>query len=249
VYVNSLVEINFDNNIKPLPEEIEGNSSKNKVSLYHVNNTHEKTIIEFLKQKNLRYCDDCIAKLCNIQPRQTVNQICRRACEKGKIIRGYSQCSYCGNNKITNSFSSKTEQFISPKAEPQKPSSNNNNLNMSEDLVKQLLAEYLEKNGWKAKVSMGKEHGTDIEAYCDNAKWIIEVKGCGSLNAMRVNYFISILGETLQRMDDETSKYSIALPKIQQFINLWNRLPKLAKERTGISALFVDESGNVEEII
>lgn len=211
--------------------------------------THEKTIIEFLKGKNLRYCDDCIAKLCNIQPRQTVNQICRKAYETGKIIRGYTQCSYCGNNKITNSFNPKTEQFISLNVQPPKPNSNNNNINMSEDFVKQLLAEYLEKNGWEAKVAMGKEHGSDIVAYRDNAKWIIEVKGCGSLNAMRVNYFISILGEILQRMDNENSKYSIALPKIQQFINLWNRLPKLAKERTGISALFVDEFGNVEEVV
>lgn len=211
-------------------------------------NTHEKIIIGFLKRENLGYCDDCIAKLCNIQPRQTVNQICRRAYEAGKIIRGYSQCSYCGNKKITNSFNPKTEQFISTSIQPQKTSDNNNNINMSEDLVKQLLAQYLEKNGWKVKVAMGKEHGVDIEAYRDDAKWIIEVKGCGSLNAMRVNYFLSILGETLQRMDDKNCKYSIALPKIQQFINLWNRLPKLAKERTGISALFVDEHGDVEEI-
>jgi len=30
---------------------------------------------------------------------------------------------------------------------------------------------------------------------------------------MRVNYFLGVLGETLQRMDDAQAKYSIALPR------------------------------------
>jgi len=29
---------------------------------------------------------------------------------------------------------------------------------------------------------------------------------------------------------------------------LWDRLPELAKRRTGFSALFVDDSGRVEEL-
>ncbi len=33
---------------------------------------------------------------------------------------------------------------------------------------------------------------------------------------MRVNYFLSVLGETLQRRDDETAKYSMALPDLEQ---------------------------------
>ncbi|BDG48321.1 hypothetical protein PspKH34_28820 [Parageobacillus sp. KH3-4] len=55
---------------------------------------------------------------------------------------------------------------------------------------------------------------------------------------LNVNYFLTILGEILQRMEDPYAKYSIALPGIQQFLKLWDRLPLLAKMRT---ALFVDE--------
>ena len=66
---------------------------------------------------------------------------------------------------------------------------------------------------------------------------------------MRVNYFLSALGETLQRMDDRNAKYSIALPDLQQFRSLWDRLPDLAKSRTEITALFVDEKGNVRRVI
>jgi hypothetical protein len=64
---------------------------------------------------------------------------------------------------------------------------------------------------------------------------------------MRVNYFLAVLGELLQRMDDGSAKYSIALPDLQQFRNLWLRLPRLAKQKTGISCLFVDSRGNIQE--
>ena len=63
---------------------------------------------------------------------------------------------------------------------------------------------------------------------------------------MRVNYFLHVLGEAPQRMDDPHAAYSIALPDLKQFRNLWGRLPQLAKQRTGITAIFVNEDGNVE---
>lgn len=63
------------------------------------------------------------------------------------------------------------------------------------------------------------------------------------------DYFLAILGETLQRMSDINAKYSIALPHMKQFINLWQRLPDLAKQRTGITALFIDNQGNVIEML
>jgi hypothetical protein len=65
---------------------------------------------------------------------------------------------------------------------------------------------------------------------------------------MRVNYFLGVLGELLQRMSDPEAKYSIALPDLPQFRRLWERLPELAKRRTTISALFVSGSGDVEEV-
>lgn len=65
---------------------------------------------------------------------------------------------------------------------------------------------------------------------------------------MRVNYFLGVLGELLQRMSDPEAKYSIALPDLPQFRRLWDRLPAQAKGRTGISALFVNDSGRIEEV-
>lgn len=93
-----------------------------------------------------------------------------------------------------------------------------------------------------------RRQGVDINASHEDRRWVIEVKGRGSLNAMRVNYFLGVMGGLLQRMNDPKAKYSIALPDLPQFRRLWARLAALAKRRTGISALFVADSGQVEEV-
>ena len=97
-------------------------------------------------------------------------------------------------------------------------------------------------------LSGGEAAAPTLSGTKDGKKWIIEVRGCVSLNPMRVYYFLSILGELLQRMNDPDARYSIALPDLKQFRGLWQRLPELAKSRTAISALFVDISGRVKEV-
>ncbi|GAB6390927.1 MAG: hypothetical protein MdMp014T_0300 [Treponematales bacterium] len=120
--------------------------------------------------------------------------------------------------------------------------------NLSEDAVKNILRSFLEEQGWqKIQVAMGKEHGIDVDAHRNSERWIIEAKGCGSRNPMRVNYFLSVLGKMLQRMDDPSAKYSIALPAMKQYEGLWARLPTLAKSRTKITALFISKDGRVVE--
>lgn len=102
--------------------------------------------------------------------------------------------------------------------------------------------------GYEVKVAMGFERGIDIDARRGKERWIIEVKGPGSRPEMRVNYFIAMLGELLQRMDDESARYSIALPDIPQFRRLWDRLPQLARDRTGISAIFVSLDSGIDQV-
>jgi Holliday junction resolvase-like predicted endonuclease len=124
----------------------------------------------------------------------------------------------------------------------------NQALLLSEDTLKQHLCKWFNSNGWDViHVAWGHTRGIDMVAVRNGKKWIVEVKGIGSLPQMRVNYFLCVLGETLQRMDDRAAKYSIALPDVNQFRNLWNGLPSLAKQRTQISALFVSDKGVVTE--
>jgi len=116
---------------------------------------------------------------------------------------------------------------------------------LSEDELKEHLEKWLTTNDWTVTVAWGKSRGVDILATRRKERWIIEVKGHGSLQPMRVNYFIAMLGEILQRMVDPESKYSIAMPDVSQFRGLWARLPELAKKRTQITALFVTSAGVV----
>jgi len=119
---------------------------------------------------------------------------------------------------------------------------------LSENDVKRKLQAWLEAAGWQVRVRRDRAHGVDIDAKRDGKRWVIECKGCGSLGAMRVNYFLAVLGELLQRMHDQAARYSIALPDMKQFRGLWTRLPSIAKSRTQITALFVGPTGDVEEV-
>jgi hypothetical protein len=59
--------------------------------------------------------------------------------------------------------------------------------------------EGLESARWQVQVIWGRAAGIDIEARRDGQRWMIEAQGSGSLEAMRVNYVLAILGEVLQR--------------------------------------------------
>jgi hypothetical protein len=118
---------------------------------------------------------------------------------------------------------------------------------LTEDQVKAILEGWLHSAGWTARVAWEKMRGIDIEAQRRDERWVIETKGCGSLPAMRVNYFLAVLGEILQRMDDDQARYSLAFPDLPQFRGLWERLPKLAKARLCVTALFVRADGTVVE--
>lgn len=172
-------------------------------------------------------------------PQQPVNRICRTLTKQGHLVRRKRADGLIGNYLAEN--------FVTPTAVLQKAPMVSE-IQLSEDFLKAKLQTWLVADGWHVQIAWAKAHGIDIEARTENRRWIIEVKGQGSRAAMRVNYFLAILGETLQRMDDGNAKYSIALPDAPQFRNLWKRLPDLAKTRTTITALFVDAQGHVAEL-
>jgi hypothetical protein len=177
----------------------------------------------------------------NDKPQQPVNIACR-SLEKRRILRRQKIGGNPIGNYLTGQESVATSLYhIASDRTP-------NNEHLSEDIIKEILERWLIAQGWKVTVAWGHDRGIDIDAAKENQRWVIEVKGQGSRDAMRVNYFLAIIGETLQRMGDAEAKYSIALPDMQQFRNLWMRLPLLAKTRTGITAIFVTGNGNVSEI-
>ena len=97
-------------------------------------------------------------------------------------------------------------------------------------------------DSFRKEPDAGKPH---VRIFCEGRT---TVRGASTRpkQPMRVNYFIGILGETLQRMDDPDARYSIAFPDMRQYRGLWERLPQLAKERTTIDMLLIDSKGNIE---
>ena len=178
-------------------------------------------------------------------PQQSINQAARWLKSRGRLIRrNRPEDGLIGNYPANGNGGLESVQ---------PPQSGNRRRNhdvdaLSEDEIKGILNEYLQADGWETKAAPGRERGIDIDAARGAERWIIEVKGPGSRPPMRVNYFISILGETLQRMNDPDAKYSIALPDLEQYRRLWNRLPQLAKTRTGISLLLVSVDGEIENL-
>jgi hypothetical protein len=169
---------------------------------------------------------------------QPINQRCHAMKDKGVLLRRTRQDGLIGNYLTSNIVN-----YIAPQKSEidHKPNADN----LSEDDVKHILEKWLVGECWQVQIAWGHSQGVDIEARKGTKRWLIEAKGSGSLHPMRVNYFLSVIGETLQHMSDPEASYSIAFPDMQQFRNLWGRLPALAKSRTQISALFVSKEGNV----
>lgn len=178
------------------------------------------------------------------EPQQPVNIVCRDLAAKGILKRRRRDDGLIGNYPSGGATRSQSIP-TTPMKDQQRPKGDHA---LAEDEVKRLLSRWLEREGWTVKVAWGKERGLDIDAVRGEERWCIEVKGCGSRPEMRVNYFVGMLGETLQRMQDVNARYSIALPDMRQFRGLWTRLPQLAKERVGITALFVSADSDVAEV-
>lgn len=171
---------------------------------------------------------------------QAVNQAARALAGAGRLVRRQRPDGRIGNYPTLGDSGSQSSNM--------EPATVTGIAWPSEDAVKRQLQAWLEAAGWRVEVRWARGHGVDVDASRGSERWRIEVKGGGSLDAMRVNYFLAVLGELLQRMNDSAARYSVALPDMKQFRGLWSRLPTLAKDRTQITALFVAQSGNVDEV-
>ena len=176
---------------------------------------------------------------------QQVNYACRMLEKDGKLIRRKPVAGgLIGNYPAPAEVSVGSDAFANPNA--RMTATRQTEPVPEEEDIKQILTDKLTSEGWSVTTAWGHAPGVDIDARRGDERWLIEVKGPGSRPQMRVNYFLSMLGEVLQRMDDPNARYSIALPDMPQYHGLWERLPSLAKQRTGIDALFVNGDGEIQ---
>lgn len=169
-------------------------------------------------------------------PQQPIFQACKDLERRGRLERKKRSDGRIGNYLAETAI------------EPDEPLIKESTDILTEDALKKSLQSWLSTDGWTTKIAWARERGSDVVATKqDAAPWVIEVKGCGSRPQMQGNYFLAILGQILQRMQDPSAKYSIALPDLPRFRGLWERLPDAAKARAGVSALFVGADGSVAE--
>lgn len=102
-------------------------------------------------------------------------------------------------------------------------------IKLEEDEVKVAVLCALEGEWKLEKCARRKEPGPDLVFAQGAEKLIIEAKGEGSRDQMRVNYFLAVLGEILQRMTGPENIYGVALPAHRQFTDLVAKISKVGK--------------------
>lgn len=201
--------------------------------------TDIETLIFKMLHQNPGLSDRELALLVNGQDKSTkyINQSCRAMAAQGLLFRKKRPDGLIGN-------------WLSQEAEPSTTPAISV-LIQSEEIVgkkmKQALDSFLSAHNWESDIKGSGNSKNDIEARRGNQRWVIKVKGAVAYDPNLIRHFLSGLGELLQRMDDPACKYSVALPDISPCRRMWERMPVLARERTGISALFVNSAGEVFE--
>lgn len=115
---------------------------------------------------------------------------------------------------------------------------------ITEDEVKEAVRASLAAEGFAVEVAWGRAPGIDIDArHVDGRRYVIEAKAeIGIAGPQQHNYFVGMLGELIQRMDDPDATYAIALPDNRQYRGLVDRLPDLAKSRMSLAVFWVDRT-------
>jgi hypothetical protein len=64
--------------------------------------SNPEVILEFLEGFPGGVCDDCVSRETHVEPRQQVNQICRRLEEQGMLTRQKGPCGLGPHTKVLN---------------------------------------------------------------------------------------------------------------------------------------------------
>lgn len=185
--------------------------------------------------------DDVLAKRLGVGHRQAVNQAARRLAAQGQLRRLAGP-----DGKILNALPEAPQPSIVDSAPSRTSNRDTATLRITEDEVKGAVRDHLVSQGFEVAVAWGRVRGIDLEAHhFDERRYVVDAKGeAGTSGAQRVNYFLGVIGELVQRMDDAEASYGIALPDNRQYRGLVDRLPGLAKERLRLAVFWVRRTGD-----
>jgi hypothetical protein len=167
--------------------------------------------------------DDVLARRLGVGHRQAVNQAARRLEAQGRLRR------FTGpDGKIVNALPDSPAQLTSELTPPPVVPGGSDHRRITEDEVKEAVRAYLTGRGFDVSVAWDRVRGIDIDArHADGRRYVIEAKAeVGKSGPQQVNYFVSMLGELVQRMDDVQASYGIALPDNRQYRGLVTDFPR-----------------------
>ena len=185
--------------------------------------------------------DDELSRRLGVGHRQAVNQAAHRLEAQGRLRR------FTGpEGKIVNVRADDPGQQIAESVATRAVPAGPEVSRVTEDEVKEAVRAHLATRGFDVAVAWGRVRGIDVDArHPDGRRYVIEAKAeVGRSGAQQVNYFLGMLGELVQRMDDVQASYGIALPNNPQYRGLVDRLPALAKERLRLSVFWVSREGD-----
>jgi hypothetical protein len=110
--------------------------------------------------------------------------------------------------------------------------------------VRSVLEAFLRQNGWEPSASK-RSAGVEVEGWRGVERWVISLHEEAWASQDYGHLFMQMIGELLTVMDDRAAVYSLALPDTEPFRGLWDSVPLLARDRLGVTALFIDPSGRV----
>ena len=204
--------------------------------------THSERILRIIATSAHPMDDDEIAARIGLI-RQAVNQVCRKLEAQGRIHRRVGP-----DGKLVNQIVDEPTLGQPPvlQSASQRLADGTTTLILEDD-VKRAVRDFLLARGLSVEVKWGRERGIDVTAHGQTERWIVEAKGEVASDQQQGSYFLGAIGQLVQRMDDPSARYALALPDNRRFRGLVSRLPRLARQRLALTVLFVDASGTVTE--
>ena len=176
--------------------------------------TIKAKIADALKRMNA-VCDDCLAEMTSVSPRQTINRFCREMASENMISRATETCSRCSRPKTVNRLGSEPASAPVRKPVPLAAPSGERPWYW-EGHVQQKIVQFLIDRGCTINSTAdtaSRQHGKDIVARTADGRTLwVTVKGFPekSKNPQARHWFDGALGD-LTRYRDEDSNVLLAM--------------------------------------
>jgi hypothetical protein len=235
--------------------------------MYHDKNMNNiERIADFIRRFPGRD-DDEISVALEIEPRQVVNQVCRRLAKAGQVERRPNPTGKLGNYPLGSSGPNHPTPFSETKSAAVDEAADATKEWFWEGNVTDALAKYLTEQGWQILSQADtktKARGLDLHAKYGNKEILVEVKGypsrsyrdrgrAGQLKptspTLQAQHWYShaLLKAMRLHSAHPSAIVAVAFPDFPRYRTLFSETER-ALCQLGIAVLFVLETGQVETV-